>query len=213
MKNFTLTGAVSSASSKPHRIFCPSIEGLTPPQADLAFLMPRMDHNRILRETELQGEWAAVLASDPFGSEATMFGQLIAKGYRGVTNWPSSILLDGALQQSMSTIPASPEFEYAYLARAKAAGLQAMAFFRSLTQARAAFDAGLDKLVLHPGVLSAGSTESGDLILGSLKRLVEEVKRNSSDTTIFAYTSDWHENIVNLSQLPVDGFVHFGGAP
>lgn len=213
MKNFTFTGTASSATSNPHRIFCPSIQGLTAPQADLAFLMPRMDHNRMLRDTQLQGEWAAVLASDPFGSEATMFNQLIANGYRGVTNWPSSILLDGALQQSMSTIPASPEFEYAYLARAKAAGLQAMAFFRSLTQARAALDAGLDNLVLHPGVLRADSTEAGDLILRSLKRLVEEVKQDSSGATIFAYTSDWHENIVDLSQLPVDGFIHFEVAP
>lgn len=213
MKNFTFTGSASSATSHPNRIFCPSIQGLTAPQVDLAFLMPRMDHNRMLRDTQQQGEWAAVLASDPFGSEATMFNQLIANGYRGVTNWPSSILLDGALQQSMSTIPASPEFEYAYLARAKAAGLQAMAFFRSLTQARAALDAGLDNLVLHPGVLRADSTEAGDLILRSLKRLVEEVKQDSSGATIFAYTSDWHENIVNLSQLPVDGFVHFEVGP
>ena len=142
-----------------------------------------------------------------------MFGQLIAKGYRGVTNWPSSILLDGALQQSMSTIPASPEFEYAYLARAKISGLKPMAFFWSLSQARAALDAGLDTLVLHPGVLSADTPESRDLILGSLKRLVEEVKHNNNGTTIIAYTSDWHENILYLSQLPVDGFMHVEVAP
>lgn len=207
MEVFTLTGTAAEDTGNANRIFCPSVQGLSAPRADLAFLMPRLDHHRVLTESVLQGGWAAVLASDPFGSEATTFRRLFDIGYRGLINWPSSILLDGAIRQSMSTIPASPEFEYDYLARAKAAGLKTMAFFRSLEQARAAQEAGLNQLVIHPGVLDVDTLEDGSLIQESLKRLLETIKSESNDLTILAYTSDWHERIIKLSELPVDGIV------
>ncbi|MBU2936379.1 MULTISPECIES: phosphoenolpyruvate hydrolase family protein [Pacificibacter] len=213
MKTYHLTGAPDRTTSSAELIFCPSVHGLTAAQADLAFLMPRLDHNHALRDTARRGDWAAVLASDPFGSEAAIFQQLLEMGYRGITNWPSSILLDGTLRQSMSTIPASPEFEYAYLARARAAGLETMAFFRSIEQARAARKAGLDCLVLHPGVLEVEDESAGKMLLGSLKRLVEAIKGDGSNPTLLAYTSDWHESTLRLSDLPVDGLVYLETTP
>lgn len=213
MESLKLTSAVTNAAPDPQTVFCPGVAGLSSSQADLAFLMPRMDHNRIVRETDRQGDWAAVLASDPFGSEAAMFQHLKDLGYRGVTNWPSSILLDGSLSQAMSTIPASPDFEYAYLARAEAAGLQTMAFFRSLGQARAAREAGLDHLVVHPGVLDIDSSVDAALIHGALVRLIETIRAECGAIKIYAYTSDWHEALIPLSALPVDGLVQFEVAP
>lgn len=207
MEKFTLTATTQNVTPRPDVIYCPSLAGLTPAQADLAFVMPRMDHNRAVRENARQGDWAALLASDPFGSEAALLTQLRDVGYRGVTNWPSSILLDGGLRQAMSTIPASPEFEYAFLGRARDAGLETMAFFRSLEQARAALSAGLRQLVLHPGLLEIDSTETGQRIAGSLTRLVDTIKNEAADATVFAYTSDWHEGLLRLSALPVDGHV------
>ncbi|MEP3332363.1 phosphoenolpyruvate hydrolase family protein [Sedimentitalea sp.] len=213
MKIYSLSGTSDPDASRESVIFCPSVFGLTAPQADLAFLMPRLDHNRTLRDAPCRGDWAAVLASDPFGSEIRAFRQLIAKGYRGVVNWPSSILLDGMIRQSMTTIPASPEFEYAYLVRAQAAGLETMAFFRSLEQARAALKAGLTQLVLHPGVLDIEDASAGKMLLGSLERLVETLKGDGSNPTILVYTSDWHERILGLSSLPVDGLVQLKAKP
>ncbi|WP_170330071.1 phosphoenolpyruvate hydrolase family protein [Ruegeria arenilitoris] len=169
--------------------------------------MPRLDHNRVIRESRRQGDWAALLASDPFGSEVAMFRQLYEHGYLGITNWPSSILLDGSLKQSMSTIPASPEFEYKFLARANEAGFRTLAFFLSLDQARLALKSGLSQLVLHPGLLNVGSVESGAMVLGSLQRLIETIKAEAENATIFAYTSEWHEQVVPLSTLDVDGLV------
>ncbi|CAD0184649.1 hypothetical protein RUESEDTHA_01531 [Ruegeria sp. THAF57] len=207
MTTLTLTGAQSDNSTEANRIYCPTLNGLTVAQADLAFVMPRLDHNRAVRETPRQGDWAALLASDPFGSEVAMFSQLYALGYRGITNWPSSILLDGALRQSMSTIPASPEFEYAFLARAQQAGFRTLAFFISLAQGRGALKAGLKHLVLHPGLLEVETRESSALVLGSLQRIIDTIRTEAPDATIYAYTSDWHERSVPLSTLEVDGLV------
>lgn len=207
MIKMALTGSRTEDADQRNRIFCPTLDGLTPLQADLAFVMPRMDHNREVRENRRQGDWAALLASDPFGSEAAMFAQLHELGYLGVTNWPSSILLDGTLRQSMSTIPASPEFEYEFLARAKDAGFDTMAFFLSLDQARAALRAGPLQLVLHPGLLDVQTEESGAMVLGSLQRLIDAVRAEANGVPIFAYTSAWHEASVALSTLAVDGLI------
>lgn len=207
MIEMKLTGTLADDATPGGRIFCPALDGLTARQADLAFVIPRMDHNRVLRESRRQGDWAAVLASDPFGSEATLFRQLADAGYRGLTNWPSSILLDGTLRQSMSTIPASPAFEYDFLARAKESGFEAMAFFLSLDQARAALRTGLKKLVLHPGLLDVRTEESGAMVLGSLQRLIDAIRAEAKEVSIFAYTSAWHEASVPLSTLAVDGLV------
>lgn len=207
MTTLTLTGTQSAAPVADNRIYCPALNGLTAAQADLAFVMPRLDHNRAVRETPCNGGWAALLASDPFGSEAALFAQLYELGYRGITNWPSSILLDGSLRQSMSTIPASPEFEYDFLARAQRAGFRTLAFFISLAQARAALKTGLDHLVLHPGLLEVETAESGALVLGSLQRIIDTLRAEAPKVTIYAYTSDWHERSVPLGTLEVDGLV------
>lgn len=213
MEKLILTGTSSHEADFSGRIYCPALAGLTAAQADLAFVMPRLDHNRAVRETPKQGDWAALLASDPFGSEAAMFAQLYGLGYRGITNWPSSILLEGTLRQSMSTIPASPAFEYAFLSRARTAGFRTKAFFISLSQARAALKAGLEQLVLHPGLLDVESTQNGTMILGSLQRLIETIRSEAEHASIFAYTSDWHERMVPLSTLDVDGLIWCEGAP
>lgn len=207
MQTLTLTGQSSPMLPVAERIYCPALRNLSASRADLAFVMPRMDHNRALRETPCQGHWAAVLASDPFGSEDAMFRQLYDLGYRGVTNWPSSILLDGSLRQAMSTIPASPEEEYAFLHRAQSAGFETMAFFLSLAQARLALQAGLTHLVLHPGLLDVNAAETAALVQGSLQRLVDTIRGEAPRVRIFAYTSDWHETCVRLSELTVDGLI------
>ncbi|MBO9479361.1 phosphoenolpyruvate hydrolase family protein [Shimia sp. R11_0] len=209
MKSLTLSGRAPLDTPNNNRIFCPTLAGLSASQADLGFLMPRLDHNRAVRETARQGAWAAVLASDPFGSEIALFSRLQELGYSGIINWPSSILLEGNLRQSMSTIPASPAFEYDFLARAKAAGLETMAFFLSLEQARLALQAGLDHLILHPGLLSVEDSESGALVLRSLQTLLDTLKIEDERTTIYAYTSSWHERLIPLSTLSVDGVIWY----
>ena len=207
MTNLHMTSAPSGDAGTAEQIYCPALYGLTARQADLAFLMPRLDHNRAVRETRRTANWAALLASDPFGSEDALFASLSGLGYTGILNWPSSILLDGAIRQSMSTIPASPQLEYEFLARAQKAGFETLAFFLSLAQARDALTAGLRRLVLHPGLFDKKGPANRDMVLGSLQRLIETIKADGKGIEILAYTSKWHEDLVPLSALDVDGLV------
>ncbi|MBO9398790.1 phosphoenolpyruvate hydrolase family protein [Shimia sp. R9_2] len=213
MQKLTLTGHCATAPVPRSRIYCPALDGLTPRQADLSFVMPRMDHNRALRETANQGDWASILASDPFGSTSAFFSRLKELGYRGVANWPSSILLEGILKETMATIPATPEFEYDVLASAQRAGLGAMAFFLSLQQARAAMQAGIKRLVLHPGLLVSEGGIAPDMVLGSLQRLINALKSEAETVEVLVYTSAWHERSLPLSTLTADGVIWFGDAP
>jgi len=206
MINFSVSSSRTPPTASSHHIFCPSLNGLKLPQCDLAYVMPRMNHNRLIRETEGSSKWAGLLAGDPFGSEQSFFQSLKQIGYKGVVNWPSSILLDGYLRQAISSIPISPSSEYLFLQRAKLAGFEVMAFFKSLDQGKIAVDAGLDKLILHPGILDHEPT-SNSMLLGSLQRIIDSLKTQNSSLTILIYTSDWHQKMLALNSLDTDGSV------
>lgn len=194
----------------PH-IYCPALHGLSTRLADAAFLMPRIDQNRHVKEADGHGHWAACIAADPFGSNAAYFARLLANGYSGVVNWPSSILLEGQTRQEFSTIPATPATEYAYLAKACDAGLQTRAFFLTPEQATEAKAAGLKDLILHPGILLDVDDAGSEMILRALSSIVATVKAQSPNVTVMIYTSDWHEELLQLSRLDCDGFVTLTG--
>lgn len=188
-------------------ILCPAADGLTAARMDLALLLPRMNHNLRVIDSARQSAWAAILISDPFGSDALLFSQLESCGYQGIINWPSAILLEGQMQQAMATIPATPEHEYAFLAKAATAGLKTMAFVRTVVQARQALAQNLDALILHPGILEPDN--DFQRLLQTLRQRIETIRTESPEVKILAYTSDWHEQYIALRQLPVDGLVEF----
>ena len=212
MYEIALAGRAGNHPANAPRLYCPSLIGLTASQADLAIVMPRIDHNRQLRETSCQGQWAAIMACDPFGSEEAFFRDLSALGYTGLANWPSTILLDGEIRRSMATIPATPEQEYAALARAKADGWNTLAFFRSLDLARAAISAGLNWLVLHPGLINPESVGSRDMITAALNRICIAIRNEAPNCKSYLYTSDWHDRAIMPEDLDVDGHVRLEAA-
>jgi len=205
MDEISLVGNVGTHRVDAPRLYCPSLVGLTASQSDLAIVMPRVSHNRLLRETPCQGKWAAIMASDPFGSERAFFSDLAALGYTGLANWPSTILLDGEIRQSIATIPATPEHEYAALARAKAGGWNTLAFFRSLDQARAALSVGLNQLVLHPGLINPEILGNRDMITAALGRICVAIRGQAPSCKIYLYSSDWHDTAIRPQDLVMDG--------
>lgn len=190
-------------------VYCPSLAGLTATQVDMAIVMPNIDHNRAVRETPGHNQWAALLACDPFGAETALLSALSANNYRGVVNWPSTIVFEGETRQSMATIPATPELEYAFLARAADAGFESFAIFLSLEQGKQAIAAGLRHLVLHPGLFEDPDEKGATLIRASLQAIVNSIRGLEPEVTILAFTSDFHEKAVQLRKLDVDGFLKF----
>lgn len=200
------------ATDTPH-IYCPSLVGLSARLADAAFLMPRMDQNQQVKNAPGHGHWAAAIAADPFGTTDAFFSALTEAGYSGLVNWPSSILLEGHTQQQISTIPATPAAEYAYLAQGQAKGLQSLAFFLTQDQAAEAQAAGLRDLVLHPGILLDVDPAGAAMIRGALAAMIASVKQAQSDCRVWVYTSDWHDGLIGLSELRCDGIIRFVETP
>lgn len=209
MTLMTIGSALPAPAMTGSYIFCPSLKDLSARLADAAILMPRMDQNRQVKDTPGHGQWAAAVAADPFGSHSAFFEALRAVGYRGVVNWPSSILLEGQTSQELATVPATPAAEYAYLAKAKQSGLQVLAFFLTQEHAAEAYAAGLRDLVLHPGILLDVDAAGGAMIRGALASMVAAVKAIDPEISVHIYTSDWHETLLGVSQVPCDGLVHF----
>ena len=209
MKNMTIGGATPTPDNRSRHIYCPSLGGLSARQADAAFLVPRMDQNHRVKDTEGHGHWAAAIAADPFGSNSAHFKALLEAGYTGVTNWPSSVLLEGHTQKQMAEIPATPTAEYAYLATAQKSGLDAMGFILTPDHAADALAHGVKNLALHPGILLNVDADGATMIRNALRTIISGIKRLEQDTKVYIYTSDWHDALFRLFDLECDGFVRF----
>jgi hypothetical protein len=207
MKRFNLTGIPHSPLTQGTPIYCPTLQGLTGVQADLAMVMPRIDNNRALFATDrpADGTYAGVLTCDPFGTADSFLRRLANHGYVGVANWPSAILFQGQIKQLMASMPATSDLEYAWLAAAQRNGLHTLAFFRSLEQGRAALKAGLRHLVLHPGLITQTDDGPPDLLIASLRGLIEKLHRQAEDAEILFYEHAALNNSIRAVDVGADG--------
>jgi predicted TIM-barrel enzyme len=208
MIEFVLTGIKSGATGR--TIYCPCLSGLTDRQADLSMVLPRIDNNKaLLTDTNSTPDIAGVLTCDPFGNMQNKFLDLKEAGYKGIANWPSSILFEGQTRQTMASIPARPTLEYDVLKMAENAGLETLAFFMSLEQGRAALKMGLRTLILHPGPPQKVAAGRADMISSSLQRMIDTLKDNSKTARILVYTPHSREKKLQLNTLHSDGLVTY----
>lgn len=139
-------------------ILVPALAGLGAALADLAATLPVGDANaRLLASLDgLDGVpaelVAGVFANDPFRRGDALLGALQARGVRAVINWPSVGLLEGELAAAYRHSGFSLEAELAWLQRAQGCGLHALALVRGAAAAEAAVAAGIDALVVAPGL-------------------------------------------------------------
>ena len=211
MKRFQLTGSAHSLPSQGTTIFCPTLHGLTGTQADLAMVMPRIDNNRALLSADRpkNGNYAGVLTCDPFGTADNFLRRLANHGYAGVANWPSAILFQGQTKQLMASMPATSELEYAWLAGAQRNGMQTLAFFRSLEQGREALNADLRQLVLHPGLITQTEDGPPDLLIASLRSLIEKLHRQADNVEILFYEHAALNESIRAADVGADGAVTY----
>lgn len=189
MKNIILTGTDLYNSTSQMVIYCPCLIGLNVMQVDLAMIMPRVNNNQALLTAPrpVNRCFAGVLTSDPFTMSDSYYERLLAHGYKGVVNWPSSILLEGQTKVSMQSISATPEQEYLWLAKAKKWGLQTMAVFNNLEQAHAAIKSGLKDLILHPGIFTKQDIETGQRLPDQIISLMKLILSEQPDVSITIY--------------------------
>lgn len=211
MRKFHLTGVPTSSPEQETRIYCPTLQGLTGRQSDLAMVMPRVDNNRALLDPNASKEasYAGVLTCDPFGTADSFLHRLAEHGYIGVSNWPSSILFQGQIKLLMASMPATPELEYTWLAGAQRNGFQTLAFFRSLEQGRAALRAGLRKLVLHPGLIAQTKGGPPNQLIASLHGLIEKLHRQAGDVEILLYEHVSLGKVTQAENVGADGVVTY----
>ena len=141
-------------------IFCPHFAGLDPALADLTAVLPTMGINeRLIRSlpasaAPVVGErFAGILAVDPFVTGRALFRALRRRGLGGVVNLPTVAFAEGEFRRALEAGGLDHAREIEMLAAAREEGLDAMAVVFSVNQALRAQDAGIGRVVLHPGLI------------------------------------------------------------
>ena len=109
----------------------------------------------------------------------------------------------------MKSMPATPELEYAWLAGAQRSEFQTLAFFRSLEQGRMAIKAGLHQLVLHPGLIPQSEDGPSELLIASLRGLIERLKQDANHVEILFYEHTALNGKIRADDLGASGCVYY----
>lgn len=148
---------------------------------------------------------AGVCASDPFRAHDQLLESIKNKGFKGVCNLPSVALMDGSLRTIVEEQGLGFERETHLMTVARDKGLYTLALVFSLQEADAMLEAGVDALLLHPGLaLDESPTLPVDAYLGKIASLSN---RLSSDYPLFACSIDpRHLEGLAYSLLNLSGF-------
>lgn len=125
-------------------------------------LLPFADANGAVLATDPAGidpaltAVAAVFANDQFRTMPSLLGELAAKGYGAVQNYPSVGLPEGRFRDMLTEAHMVFEREVEFIAEAAAAGFFSMGMFFTAEQAVSLAKAGADMLVFHPGLNADG---------------------------------------------------------
>jgi predicted TIM-barrel enzyme len=133
-------------------------------RSSMAGLMPYGDANAIV--TEMATETLAVVdqlpvvagvcATDPFRSIPRFLRQMRDLGCSGVQNYPTVCLFDGVIRANLEETGLGFDKEVAMIAEARALDLLTLSYVASEAEAEAMAAAGVDILVPHMGLTTAG---------------------------------------------------------
>jgi predicted TIM-barrel enzyme len=141
--------------------------------------------------------------------------EIAAAGFAGATNFPSAIHQSRAMQQMLSRVGRGIEAEVAQLRAVQDAGLTAMFYCATRTQARLAADAGLDMVCLNLGWNAGGALghrprQSLEEVALAVREIGRLVKRISPGTRFLLEGGPVAaaEDLGRLLRLaPLDGYV------
>jgi predicted TIM-barrel enzyme len=133
-------------------------------RSSMAGLMPYGDANAIV--TEMASETLAVVdqlpvvagvcATDPFRSIPRFLRQMRDLGCSGVQNYPTVCLFDGVIRANLEETGLGFDKEVEMIAEARALDLLTLSYVASEAEAEAMAAAGVDILVPHMGLTTAG---------------------------------------------------------
>lgn len=141
-------------------VLAPHFAGLSAEAADIVGMMPIGSVNEALLAAlpATMGAMpcrvvAGLFLCDPFLRGRRLFERLRAGGVHSVVNLPTAALVPpGVYRQALVAAGIEPGAELAALSEAREAGLDPMATVASYDQAARAVDAGIVRLLFHPGV-------------------------------------------------------------
>lgn len=202
-------------------ILCPLLGGLTAGQADCAIVMPTGNANDLLlaaledcpSERLEAGLHVGVLCADPFVQAEQMLAELAEKGVHGVVNWPSSIFFEGRTREVMAALPAQPEQEFRWLAKAREVGLEASAVILSRDHGLFALEAGIGRLIIHPGLPHSLEPGSGARLADSLAQLIAALRGADAAAELLLYRHPALGGQRLYDNSGADGFVDYGVSP
>jgi hypothetical protein len=147
---------LSSAPLGSLPLLAPFLAGLRPEIADLVGALPVGSVNQVLLDAlpapqGLQPCWAAVLPTDPFLGGEPLWRELAQRGVLGVVNLATTALVGGEFRRALGVAGLDQDQEFAALAQARRAGLDAGAVVFSYDQALRAWRSGIDRVILNPG--------------------------------------------------------------
>ena len=134
-------------------------------RGSMAGMMPYGDANAVVVEMAAEvlpivkrtPVLAGVCATDPLRHIPRFLRELKAMGFSGVQNFPSVCLLDGTTRANLEETGMSFELEVAMVAEARSLDLLTVAYVRTEDEAAAMANAGVDALVAHMGLTTAGT--------------------------------------------------------
>lgn len=208
-------------------LLAPILEGLAPEVADCAICLPIGDANRLLLAAlqrfaqEFPGAGAphaGALCVDPFRPAGLLLDSLAEAGAAGIVNLPCAAVIDGRFRDAMAAVPATLDHELAVLGRAGTHGLEARAVVLSREQGLRAMDAGVHRLILHPGLPVNLDRHSRPRLADALLETLDALRRRNEKAELLVYRhpsfADVTDAAVEIADGTLDYAVRFdAGAP
>lgn len=157
------------------RVFVPALARFPADLRELMALLPVVDINGGLlaalaeaRGEPAPGAVAGLFAVDPFLVRTEMIAALRGAGLRGVANFPTLQLFDGATAAGFGIVGYDLEAELAVLTAFAQAGFEVLAYVTTPAAASQALAAGISSLAYHPGLPPAGDERAALIRIGQI---------------------------------------------
>lgn len=199
-------------------ILCPHFRGLEPELADLAALLPVRGINaELITQAPASASdgtpcYGGVLAVDPFVTGAPLFRAVKRRGFTGLVNMPTIAFAESEFRRALQAGGMDYAHEIEFLAEARAHGLDAIALVFSVDQAMQAAEAGIERVMVHPGLIGRDPAARRQLCDG-VAAVIRKLKAQTPALTVLLYRHAALKPLLDEASACADGEVVWDVAP